>query len=266
MNFGQTFVSWIRLLYTDITSCCSNNGHTSRYFQPTRGIRQGCPISALLFILVAEILAINLRNNDNIEGIEIDGTTFLISQLADDTSLFLKNQNSFEASIELLENFSTCSGLKLNKNKTEIFYLGNTNHRPNFDVHGISKVSTRFKSLGIHFSNNLKDMYELNLEEKYQKFKSIINLWSQRELSLKGKITVLKSLALSQLLYATSNLHVLDEFIDRIDKDIQNFVWNNKPPKIKTSTMSGNMSAGGMNMPSFRIMVQTQKVMWVKKE
>ena len=47
-NFGENFIRWIKLLYTDISSCVGNNGFYSR------GIRQGCPISALLFLLVAE--------------------------------------------------------------------------------------------------------------------------------------------------------------------------------------------------------------------
>ena len=182
-------------------SCCLNNGHTSKYFKPTRGIRQGCPVSALLFILVAEILAINLRNNDKINGIQIEDTEFIISQLADDTSLFLENNSSLIAALHLLDQFSTCSGLKLNKNKTEIFYLGNTNHRPNANIDPNLKISTHFKSLGIYFHKEIEEMICRNLEERYKAFKSVLNMWYQRDLSLKGKITVLKSLALSTSLH-----------------------------------------------------------------
>ena len=54
-NFGEEFISWISLLYTDIQSCVGNNGYYSKFFTLSRYIRQGCPISVLLFILVAEI-------------------------------------------------------------------------------------------------------------------------------------------------------------------------------------------------------------------
>ena len=60
-NFGEEFISWILLLYTDIKSCVGNNGYYSKFFKLSRSIRQGCPISSLLFILVAEIIAINTR-------------------------------------------------------------------------------------------------------------------------------------------------------------------------------------------------------------
>ena len=61
LNFSQNYIRWIKLLYSNISSCVTNNGYISNYFTLTRGIRQGCPISALFFILVAEILAVNIR-------------------------------------------------------------------------------------------------------------------------------------------------------------------------------------------------------------
>ena len=88
-------------------------------------------------------------------------------------------------------------------------------------------------------------------------------MWCQRDLSIKGKITVLKSLALSQLLYITSEIYAPEDFIDRVDSDIRNFVWNNKPAKVKHSTMIGDVSDGGMKMPCFKNIVKSQKVMWV---
>ena len=54
-NVGENFINWIKLLYNNNFSCVSNNGYLSDYFQLNRGIRQGCPILALLFLLVAEL-------------------------------------------------------------------------------------------------------------------------------------------------------------------------------------------------------------------
>ena len=56
-NFGDHFIPWIKNIYTDITACAGNNGNYSKYFKLSRSIRQGCPISALLFLLVVEKLA-----------------------------------------------------------------------------------------------------------------------------------------------------------------------------------------------------------------
>ena len=101
-----------------------NNGHYSEYFKLSRSIRQGCPISALLFILVVKILAIRIRNDDTINGISINETEYKVSMMADNTTLILKDIYSLEKAIKIFEQFKYCSVLKLNLNKTEIIPKG----------------------------------------------------------------------------------------------------------------------------------------------
>ena len=63
LNFGEKFINWANLLYTNILSCVSNNGFQSEYFSLSRGIRKIGPIAALLFILVTEIMAVNCKDH-----------------------------------------------------------------------------------------------------------------------------------------------------------------------------------------------------------
>ena len=70
-----------------MSSCVGNSGYYSKYFKLTRGIRQRGSISTKLFLIVAEIIAIKLRQNNNIEGLTFWGATYKINMLADDTSL-----------------------------------------------------------------------------------------------------------------------------------------------------------------------------------
>jgi hypothetical protein len=70
-NFGTNCISWIKLLYNNSSSCATNNGHASKFFQVERGVRQGCPVSPLLFIVVAEVLACKIRADNTIQGITI---------------------------------------------------------------------------------------------------------------------------------------------------------------------------------------------------
>jgi hypothetical protein len=80
MNFGKYFCHCISTLYQNIETCVTNNRHFSEFFAPSRGIRQGCPISANIFILIVEYLANAIRKNPNITGIHINGTEYKISQ------------------------------------------------------------------------------------------------------------------------------------------------------------------------------------------
>ena len=87
-NMGSKFIKWIKILHNQTQSCVSNNGYLSEYFHLGRGIRQGYPKSALLFILVAEALAVNIRNSKIISGIMINKEEYKICQLADDATFF----------------------------------------------------------------------------------------------------------------------------------------------------------------------------------
>ena len=116
-NFGDSFLAWIKILYTDIKSCVTNNRYYSECFQLSRSIRQGCPILSLLFILVAEILAISIRRNKNIHGLQFNtktNHTLKIAQLADDTTLFLADLDSIAQSITLFNKFKLISDLTVN--------------------------------------------------------------------------------------------------------------------------------------------------------
>ena len=103
--------------------------HVTR--DPSRSIRQGCPLSSLLFILVVEILAHKIRTNRIIEGIKVkvDSVKSLkITQLADDTTLFVKNETDIKHSLLIVDEFGKHSGLKLNRGKTEGLWIGSSKY------------------------------------------------------------------------------------------------------------------------------------------
>ena len=76
-NFGTSLVSWVKLFYTNISSCVLNNGWASDFFSLHRGVRQGCPLSPYLFILGAEILGNAVRRDTEIRGIKSVSYTHL---------------------------------------------------------------------------------------------------------------------------------------------------------------------------------------------
>lgn len=73
-----------------------NNGWLSKTCPKTRGIRQGCPLSALLYFLVSEILSIKINSNQYIKGITINNCEIKNIQHADDLSLAIKNETSMD--------------------------------------------------------------------------------------------------------------------------------------------------------------------------
>ena len=123
-NFGPDFRRWVHTFYTDVQSCVINNGLCSQYFHIKRGVRQGDPLSPYLFIIAVEILAIAIRNREDIKGITIGGLQTKLLQFANDTTAVLSDLDSARALFGLLEFFEKASGLKLNVKKTEAMWIG----------------------------------------------------------------------------------------------------------------------------------------------
>ena len=95
LNFGPSFIQWVRVLYNKVSSCVMNNGFTSGPFSLSRGVRQGDPLSPYLFMLALEILAIKIRNDNNIQGIRIWNKSGKLTLFADDMTCFIKDNRSY---------------------------------------------------------------------------------------------------------------------------------------------------------------------------
>ena len=123
-GFGESFLRWIKTFYKNISSCVINNAFSTPSFDVKRGVRQGDPLSPSLFIIVLELLALSIRNNDQIKGIAVDGSEITLVIFADDMTLFVRDKLSYRNLFDTIDLFSTYSGLKVNYDKTEILLLG----------------------------------------------------------------------------------------------------------------------------------------------
>ena len=264
-QFGPDFKTWVKILYTNIFSCIINNGFASEPFTPKRGVRQGCPLSGLLFILAAELLSCSVRANDHIKGIRVSNKEIKLSQYADDTTSFCKDIESLGKLLELLDLFKYGSGLKLNQSKSEAMWLGKNANKTD-TLFGVQCSPQRpISALGISFSYNLKLCKQENFLQKVSKIQKLFNIWSQRDLSLYGKITIPKTLGLSKLIFVSACIHTLPHYIDIINRLTTNFVWNNKKPKIKRDTLIGPKDRGGLDLPEFEIVSKSLQTAWVKR-
>ena len=115
--------------------------------------------------------------------------------------------------------------------------------------------------LGIKIVHNRKLLIRLNYYPLIQKVKTQLNIWSQRNISLYGKITVIKTFALSQLVYILSVLPSPDsisskksdpnecDFFNVIERILYEFIWGGaKKDKIKRSTLLKSYEEGGLKM------------------
>ena len=254
-GFGEEFRKWIGILNNDVHSCINHGGWLSQSFPMMCGIRQGCPFSPLAFILAVELLAIKIRNSQ-IKGTELPTNNqeiknLKIKQLADDTTLFLRDKEDMVVAANIIQDFSDFSNLKLNREKTKAMQIGNRLIDENIPF----KIVETIKILGIHFRNNIRaqNMTE-NWDSKIDKMIRLIRAWNQRDLSIHGKIVIIKSLLISQFTFIMQSIGLPEHVLSKINTILYKFVWQRKYSnkkafeKVKRKVMEGNTEEGGLKM------------------
>jgi exonuclease III len=266
-GFCDYFINWVKIFYTQTNSSVMNNGYISSRFDLKRGIRQGCPISAYLFILCVELLAIEIRKSNLVEGLEINNVEYKILQFADDTVLLLKNYESLRNVLPILTNFYKISGLKLNVQKTVLMKLGrNCDNLPNFLRElGMELCKEEIRYLGIYFHRDENIMEYRNYRHRIENIRNILKMWMQRDLSLKGKVTVLKALAVSQVLYPLTMLSIPKWVIKELNTIFYKFLWNNGVERLSRKTVQKDIVDGGLRMIDLETFAKTIKIKWINR-
>ncbi|KAL9967304.1 hypothetical protein ACROYT_G025504 [Oculina patagonica] len=267
-GFGPSLVNWFRLFYKDVSSAIQNNGWVSEHFILGRGVRQGCPMSPYLFIIAAEILANFIRRDKDIKGFETNEVEHKLSQYADDTTLILDgSEGSFLRAVAVLDGFHIISGLKVNYEKTKVLWVGSAKEREPIkcDKSEISWVKGKVFALGIWFATDRKTMLRCNYEVRIKKIESVIESWQFRRLSLIGKITIIKSLLVSQLVYILTPLTTSVEALQKVNKMFFDFLWDGKGDKVKRIFITKDYKEGGLKMIDINKFNQSLKVSWIQK-
>ena len=220
-------------------------------------------MSPYIFILCIDPLSITLDARDKIGGIQLKDKTYKVGLYADDTFLLLDGtEQSIRESFKTLSEFSLLSGLKVNVNKTQIAWIGSDGGLqieicPDLHLQWV----TEFNLLGITFSNDLAVVEEINYHKVLGRLTNILKIYKNQYLTLIGKITIIKSLAISQLIHLVSVLSSPNKSImDEIYKILKNFLWNGKRPKLSWEKLSLDIDKGGLKLTNLNIFIQGLKI------
>ena len=155
----------------------------------------------------------------------------------------------------------------MNREKTKVIWIGRKKHsKDKLKVSvNLDWGKSEFVLLGITFNVDLAKMPETNLNSALNKAETQLKIWKVRRLTPIGKITVLKSLILSKFIHIFLVLPVPENFIRKLNTLFFQFLWNNKPDKIKRATICGNYSKGGLKMVNVYQFIKSFKITWIRR-
>lgn len=262
-GFGDNFIKWLKILYKDSKSQVKCNGFITETFKLTRSIRQGCPLSALLYSLVAEALGLAITEEKEIRGIDTEENRELqkVYQYADDTTIIVQDVASVVKAMDIIEKYCKGSGAKINKQKTVIMSIGKIEKIQKFYPF---KEQESLKILGVRIGKNEKMVRDLMWEEVVGEMERVLNYWKQRDLTLRGKVLVINALMLAKMWYVLGVIPMPMGISKRLKKDVLNFLWGSKPSKISYNTLIGAIEEGGLGLQDPELKKKSFRVKTVK--
>ena len=129
LGFGNGFIRWVSTFNTEIYASVLQCGYLSNPIHVGRGCIQGDPIAPYLFIICSFFLTAMVNQDKLVKGIKLGKEEVKIIQFADDTTIFLDGtEGSLQKELNIIEIFGTYSGLRMNKDKSELIWLGRKKH------------------------------------------------------------------------------------------------------------------------------------------
>lgn len=258
------FIKTVKALYSHAHTRIAINGVLSEPFQVTRGVRQGDPLSCLLFDLAIEPLACLIRQNPDIRGLDMPCLVekLVIKLFADDTNLYLSKHDRLDIVQRVLDKWCLASGAKFNTEKTEIIPIGSPAYRQSLittrklnpqdqaplpDRIRIAKDEEAVRILGAWIGNKAED--QAPWESIIDKVKDCLKRWNRIRPTLEGKSRIIQAFAggLTQFFAQAQGMPANIEAA--LQKIINDFIWEEgNSPRIALDMLHQPKEMGGLNI------------------
>ncbi|CAA7014604.1 unnamed protein product [Microthlaspi erraticum] len=235
MGFSDKWVAWIKSCISSVSYQVLLNGEAKGYIQPTRGLRQGDPLSPFLLIILTEALVAQIRGAEEegrLTGLKIARNSPPISHLlfADDSLFFCKaNVPQCAELMRIIESYGQASGQQLNASKSSVFFGKNVPPDLRNELKQALGITTEggmgtYLGLPENISGSKKKVFTFI----HDRLSKRVNSWSARLLSKGGKEVMIKSVAQAMPTYVMSCFLLPQETIKKLQGAISNFWWSSK--------------------------------------
>uniref|UniRef100_A0A8C7E3S4 Reverse transcriptase domain-containing protein n=1 Tax=Naja naja TaxID=35670 RepID=A0A8C7E3S4_NAJNA len=268
MKCGENFLGFIKQIYNIQTAKVLINGEATGDITINKGVRQGCLLAPLLYILAEEILLTQIRQNQEIKGLKIKKEEYKLQAFADDMVFILEEPiQTGPRLLQEIEEYGRVAGLKVNKDKTKILTKNCTKHLKEelSNTLGIQTVN-KVKYLGILLTPRCSAIRKENYDKLISQITKDLENWSKLQLSLLGHISTIKMNILPKLLFLFQTAPVRLEkffFID-LNKHIHKFIWQKKKPRIKLKILQDAGKKGGFGLPDFELYYEAAIANWLR--
>uniref|UniRef100_A0A670HXI2 Reverse transcriptase domain-containing protein n=1 Tax=Podarcis muralis TaxID=64176 RepID=A0A670HXI2_PODMU len=263
------FLEGIKSIYSGQRAKLIINNYLTKSFMITKGTRQGCPLSPLLFIMVLEVILNKIRETSGIRGIKIGIKEYKLKAYADDLVITVENPTKgINKVIELMEEFGRLSGFKLNKDKTKML-TRNVDEKSKNKIESETgiKIVKKVKYLGIWLSSKNINLVEDNYIRIWRECKKDLDSWSRLQLSWEGRMAAIKMSILPRMIFLFQNIPVIrgTTMFKEWQRTLSRFIWQGKRARIKFKLLTDRRERGGFAVPNLQLYYEASCLCWIKE-
>ena len=270
-GFGPSFQRWMTIFYPAgaMNARINVNNFLSSQFKVERGIRQGCPLSCLIWLLCMEPLLNRIRRSEGIRGITVSETPIKVSAYADDLTLILDgSEPSLRNAIAVFDDFQAATGLKLNMSKTTCTWIGGMRHFPpicqDLTMQWLQEGEA-LDVLGVKVFADAERTRKVNYSQKMEEIEDTMSPWLQRSLTPLGKVILVKSLLLAKFVHLFAVIENPDKaYMAKLESLLFKFIWGKKD-KIKRGIAKRQFLEGGIAAPDVKSFANALKMSWIRR-
>ncbi len=272
-NFGANMVKMVMILLNGRKARVILEEGYSGDIPINRGTPQGDCSSPYLFIIVIEVLLIKIRTMDGqgvnccahifrrIENMDIENLT--AEAYADDlTLIFSMGDGVVRIICDIMEGYERCTGLGLNKGKTQLMVCGSDNWVIGTKVSEITVVES-VSILGIKIDRKLERLND-NWDNATVKMRRYCGFWWNFGLSISGRVMVVKTYVLTQAIYLIGILPLPTEKGDQMNEIMTEFV-RGRDRAIENRRKNLCAELGGYGIIDMNVMNISMKCSWIKR-
>ncbi|XP_019435927.1 PREDICTED: uncharacterized protein LOC109342391 [Lupinus angustifolius] len=275
VGFNMKFITWINTILHSAKLSININGKNIGFFNCKRGVRQGDPLSPILFYLAEEVLSRGITKLLEVGKIKsIAGPRNLLTPshvlYADDVLIFCRRiKRDLLALKHLIIDYAQVPSQSMNTNKCK-FYIANANASKIANLAsylGFNADSLPVKYLGVHvFKEKSRKSHMHGIADRII---TKLAKWKGLTLSIMGRVELVKSVMQGMLIYSFHIYNWPSQLLKHLDSYIRNFIWSGdvkvkKLVRVAWYKICNHAKVGGLGLRSLKTINQAAmlKLAW----